>query len=777
MYCGDVKQCLDEMGEYSRRGEAGYPLIVNTDNYDDFQEIRNRLEADGARQCVYVSEYTLANGLPDIESAKRIAAGSGRFALIGVSQAAMLRGARFLDELLDELIGYPVSGNVIILLSHCRIYLEKFLKRDIRLKNRIVLVEGEKTPLPQIKIADSAESCEGIPYDDGISALIRRLERVRDAEVAERGFFTVATSFSAEFFLSSLYAVSKSGGVYDVLAGRYPVICGAAPREYGTDAQWRWLYRELEGRGSFQEFAQARFGSASNLESALGGVMNGVDENEKWLLWLSLKIFGAKGGSYLSLAVTNSASSGDLEDHIYMDLLDVERGNPDFERYYAERRRLIAMFPENLEKAGVYCQNVGRHGRDAAYYLTDATEQEEYALMQSIGQYEWTDGELLDVFSHGFPELSQYMREFVFDESNTRLPEKDRGFRETLTDYFQRYKMQKIRNRIDADFLEEVERFAEERPFLKLQSRSSIISSMDREGAQGYFFDALGVEYLAYIQAKCEKYGMICEIQAAHCELPSITVMNKDFKNYFDTKDIGELDTLKHHSPIYDYRTCQYPIHIFRELRIIDGELKKMRAWLGQSGMKKAVVVSDHGASRLAVIYRHESGSGLELEEKGVHSGRCCPAAEDPGLPFAAYENGYSVLGNYERFKGSRMANLEAHGGASLEEALVPIITLSLRPAKAEYRFVQSALQYKVGRPVQIELFCNVPMERPRLLVNGVFYDGALRADGRHAVFSMDGVKQKGEYAARVYEGEANTGVELAFTLERKTRDRNQLGI
>ena len=49
---------------------------------------------------------------------------------------------------------------------------------------------------------------------------------------------------------------------------------------------------------------------------------------------------------------------------------------------------------------------------------------------------------------------------------------------------------------------------------------------------------------------------------------------------------------------------------------------------------------------------------------------------EDPHLTQASYEDGYAVLANYERFKGSRAANLEVHGGATLEEVLVPVITL-----------------------------------------------------------------------------------------------------
>ena len=47
-----------------------------------------------------------------------------------------------------------------------------------------------------------------------------------------------------------------------------------------------------------------------------------------------------------------------------------------------------------------------------------------------------------------------------------------------------------------------------------------------------------------------------------------------------------------------------------------------------------------------------------ETDTKGEHSGRCCKMFEPYDLPFAAEENGYLVLADYGRFKGSRAANV-----------------------------------------------------------------------------------------------------------------------
>lgn len=776
MYCRSLDHCFEQIRAYANGKKTGYPLVVNTENYHDFQEILHRLEADSSKQCVYVSGHTYENGLPDIQKVKEIISGSGCYLSAGISQSMMLQGAYALDETLDECLNLSIRGHAIILVSHCRIYLEKYRQRDLRMENRMLLLEDKKSELPKIRLAESKEACAGMTFDDGIRALLSHLEKITDAEIAASPLITVVTSFSPTLFRESMYAVSAGGGIYDVLTNTYFDLAGSTAKDYGTDKQWLWLHHELKNYSSFLAYILTRFDAVSALSMHLGEVLESNDANQKWLLWLALKVFGAQSNRYLTLVLSNSTYSSDLEEHIYKDLLEISFTEPFFDQCFSERKRLIALLPENLQQISSYCQLVGRHGKNAVYYLTDATESEEYTFMQLLDQYEWGEEELLSVISHGFPELSLYMKEFVFDTINTKLPGTEEEFRYVLTDYFNRYKSQKVRNHIDEDFLDYVEQFAEERPFYMLQPRSSILSSMNKEGAQGFFFDALGVEYLSYIQAKCEQYGLICEIAIGHCELPSITVKNKEFKHYFDTKDIRDLDELKHHSADYDYQKCPYPIHVFRELEIIDREIRRIRAQLIQNVMERAVVISDHGASRLAVIYQHENQSSLQLDEKGEHSGRCCLCAEDPHIPKAAYEDGYAVLGNYERFRGGRRANLEVHGGASLEEVVVPVLTLSLKPDNVVYYFVNPVIKYKVGKPSELILFSNAPMNHPRLQVEGVFYDGVFQEDKHHVLFSMAEQKHVREYKAAVYEGEVNTGVELSFQIERNTKIRNLFG-
>ena len=449
-----------------------------------------------------------------------------------------------------------------------------------------------------------------------------------------------------------------------------------------------------------------------------------------------------------------------------------------FDTYYAERKRILDSIPENLPYIDDYCDQIGMHEKYAVCYLTAASERERYELVKSLSIYDYSEDEIGTVLKNGFPDIYSYMQPFAFDVLNTKLPDADSSLRGELTAYFAQYKQQKLTNRIFNEFISKVESHAVDRPFMKLQPRSSIVSKLDKDKTGFFFFDALGVEYLAFIQSKCEKYGLVSEFAIGRCELPSITSANKEFETTCpNVKKISDLDELKHHSMVYDYATCPYPIHLFRELEIIDAELRRIQTQLAQGTIQKAVILSDHGASRLAVLYGKESASNIELAEKGVHSGRCCKIDEDPNLPQASYEDGYSVLANYERFKGSRAANLEVHGGATLEEVLVPVITLARKPDNVTYCFVDPVIKFKMGQDVRITLFSNMPMKQPRIQVNGIFYDGTFVGDKKHAEFVMPELKRTNSYEALVYDGDKNVGITLSFSIERATKQKNLFGL
>lgn len=774
MQCENTNECFEQISAYFDSKRTGYFLLVNTENYDIYQEILHRLQADKSKKCIFASKHCLPNGLPDVEKVISEGVGLGEYALIGLSQALMLQGDIALESKLDEILNLPISGYGVVLLDHCQQVLCKFIRRDIRIQKRVVMVNGATSELPQIKLAKNKELCIDFEPLPDFSRLLACLEKLTERQRESQPYLTVVSSFSVSMFRRSIYPVSEADGIYESLIGKYSDIAGATQKSYGNDAYWSFLAEKIKPYKSFSALVCDVFGTTSNLSSHISDVMEENDKNRQWFLWLSMKVFGEVNNKYLSYVLANSETYDDFEEHIYLDLVDIDINNPDFTRYFSERKRLIKQFPEYYRLTAKYCEKSGIHQKYEIFYLTDESDTEKYEFVRCLSIYDYSDAELSRAAQSMSRSLSLYMKSFTFDSLNTKLAESDRDFRLKLTEYFNQYKIQKLTNRIYPEFLETVNKYAVSRSYNKLPPRSSIISHMDRKNMQLFFFDALGVEYLAFILAKCEEYGLAAEVSVGHCELPSVTSNNKEFFQYFiddNRYKIDDLDEIKHHSKIYNYQKCKYPLYLFEELDVIDEELRKIQSMLVQGAFEKALLVSDHGASRLAVIYGHEAVTKIELDESGEHSGRCCLADEDPQLPFAAYEDGYSVLANYDRFKGGRKANVEVHGGATLEEVLVPVIVLTKKPDNIEICFVNPTVTLTPHITPELTLYSNIALQKPRLYIGGEFYDGEFVADNKHAVFSLPNIKRKGSYRADVYDGEKNMSVTLEFKAQKQTRE------
>lgn len=772
MRCQNVTECFEEIKTYCNNISTGYPFIVNTEDYDVYHQLITWLRSDPSKHFVYVSDFCEETKLPCIPDAYVSAFSSKDTVLIGLSQAGMLRSRQSLEELLDMLIGEKTTGHTVVLLNHCRDYLLKHCARDVRLDRRILFVEtGMVMQLPQISLIQSADG-EAHPHViDGIRQLLICLEQMTNEKAEDSKIIMVSTKYPVSLFKHAIYAVTQGAGVYELLCEQYPDIADMTEKSYGTEEQWLWLNKALKETGSFSKLVNQTFHTVDSLDFKISDVLSDGTNIEKWLYWLALKVHTTHN-SYLNVAVSAAKYYQDLEQAIYFTLLDKSREDSDFEIAYKDRKSLLKKMPENLKLIAQYCNEVGKKDKDAVYFLTDLTEHEQTTLIQLLSEYEYDKDAVAEILQSASPDLAKYMKEFRFTTNNAKLA--NESMATELTNYFEAYKWQKLTNRITDGFVDIVKKMAEERPYNRLLARTAVIKNMQCRKAQAYFLDALGVEYLAYIAEKCREYGMLSEIHIGHADLPSITSINKDFDKCFDAEyvNIKELDELKHGVNRFNYEKVKIPTHLISELEVIDKLLRNIQRDLLQGQFTEAVIVSDHGASRLAVIYESEDESVIEMPEKGKHGGRCCLVPDNPEIPYAAYENGYSILANYDRFKGSRKADVEVHGGATLEEVLVPIIRLSIKPDKVMYSFVESVIFVKIKQDTTLTLFCNVPMEEPRLYIKNKFYEGAFTTnDQKHAKFVLSDIHRKNKYKAEIYEGDIATGVILDFEVKKQTRE------
>ena len=370
---------------------------------------------------------------------------------------------------------------------------------------------------------------------------------------------------------------------------------------------------------------------------------------------------GEIANEYLQHVATSSANYDEYQKNLFFALLDVvDRKN--FGEFYLQRKKILRgmsspYLADYLERLSELSPN-----SNAVRYLTDNTVEERRAMIQAVQGQE----QVPSIFRQNYPAMNDYLSDYDFGDA-------------AITEYFRRYKQVKLCNVDDAEFRAQVEEFARTRPYNKFETRRAVLDRIGND-SKLYWLDALGVEFLSCIILLASRAKLTTKTMIARAELPTLTSQNKNFyDDWTGDKFIKNqrLDELKHSTENFVDGKCSAPLYMCDELEIIDGVIDEIKNSLIQRKSGKVILTSDHGASRLAVMYGR--GTRHKVNCKGEHSGRCCLTSELDAKPNCAIEeNGYWILANYDRFAGGRLSSVEVHGGATLEEILVPVIEFSL---------------------------------------------------------------------------------------------------
>ena len=432
-----------------------------------------------------------------------------------------------------------------------------------------------------------------------------------------------------------------------------------------------------------------------------------------WRTYLKGLLSSTKN-EYLDKAIKSSTCYSDFRVKVYNHILDIPYQSSDYWRLYSIRKNMLK--DAKYDEISFFLREVKKKGDEKVFYLTDNTSEERRVIIKEIARTKTIPKQLEIIY----PALANYMYEYVFvGELSSEL-----------TEYFSEYKLQKMINQIDSSFIERVLKISSDghRLFNRLPSKNRIIESFDDGKTALCWVDALGVEYLGYIQKRAAELHMNVVIKIGCSNIPTLTDKNKDFFDSWSGPKMvkeEELDKLKHEGVKDEIVSpLAAPLHIERELLIIDEILLKIAGDL-KNKYQSVVIASDHGASRLAVI--NDTESIIEMSEKGIHSGRCCPVSELSQRPdCASEENGFWVLADYSRFKGGRKSSVEVHGGASLEEIIVPIIKFTLKDdvPKPEITILTLNPQYSHNTPPVVKLYCPYKVSLLVLKMEGQSYIG-----------------------------------------------------
>lgn len=424
-------------------------------------------------------------------------------------------------------------------------------------------------------------------------------------------------------------------------------------RQWGNDNQWYELAK--------------RFKVGQNIDTTLLDILSVTkyDQNtllsnwkkysdlEKWALWLLIKI-RAKS-DYIGLVINNCSCFDNFENSMCCTIIDL-LSHEKYNEFYIERKKLIEIMQLNNFTVDFYTRLNGLNPFDRIKCLTDITEKEKKSILLSLQRIN-IDNSVLELLKTIYNDLYLYLQ---ISECGSDIFE----------EYFSKYKICKIQDSYNDDFAFLVNEIAKNKGvWWTLDSRNYIVDTKYSEGSLIYYIDALGLEYLPILKSIFESRGLSIDIQVGYCNIPSITELNNDFTVNRRVEKEFELDHRKHEK-------ADYPLNILNELELIKKFADRAIRYLDEN--KKVIITTDHGSSRLAVIAKKATIKANDTATVLRHGRYCVDDKQSYGYVYECCidKDQYHVFANHDRFSISGAALGEVHGGATLEEVLVPVITI-----------------------------------------------------------------------------------------------------
>lgn len=755
-----LERCYSSIDRYLNREDESAPRFVNVESVEDMAAIVDHYRV-GENIFLTVEKYSSEDENPRIaDLLNDLATLQGNIFLTGFTTCWKLIGAKELSSQLTAIAQMSVEGHVVVLCFQCRDYLSF---SDLRLNRLVYSVDGVATPKPHIVFVNPMLQVTNEDWVEGMQKLPAFIETT-DADTLH-----VKTKHHPEEYPYALFRISEEANPYDALC-RIDQSTEEMAKDMGTDEQWTYALTLLQKQGDWVNAINHEIGLYSNLELFINASQDYTNE-KKWLYFVALKRFGAKN-ECLDLASQKAQAYEELAHWVVRGLVDLDCKSPNFWKLYDCRKALLNQMEVSDDEVLDYCRYIKCKKRDALYYLTDSHRLEKELILECIADYSesFSYDELRSALQHIYPDLYAYLTPYKFNAT-------------LLNQYFEGYIFCKLENRITPEFYSLVEEQAVKREYnLLLPARSEKIESVDMSGAFAYFIDAMGVEFLGYISEKSKQKKLLPKITVCRSELPSITSRNKDFLDTFaehnvQCKDIKQIDDIKHHgAENFTLENSPYPTHLIRELEIIDHVLDLIKLDLAKGRYAKAILVSDHGASRL-VILKNQLIDG-EFDAKGTHCGRVCAYTEQTGsMPMivqAGENDEYAVVANYERFKPGRLMGVEVHGGATLEEVTVPIIELSYVPGDIEIIVQTPFVMSSIRKPPIIEFYSTTKIDDIVVNVGNTEYK-ANTTDGHTFSIEMSKRTRANTYTADVYAGGTMIATGLEFRVEKEGFKSNDI--
>jgi len=441
---------------------------------------------------------------------------------------------------------------------------------------------------------------------------------------------------------------------FDILASR---LTNLLEKSWGTKNQWGWLLSRLKNEQSVQELAAKMFNAVEFQSLKLLADWKKLDDNSKWLAWLWGKTAENQGDLLVSVIQRSQSPESlvkDLYNIVFCDELTFKQ--------LRDRRDLLRLVAGPIPpKPFVNNLSPLKSPLSKLKALTGITTDERLLALSYTAELisERSDSALwLPHLETVFPELSHYLKYVSLGD-------------EFAESYFNSFTKARVLNCLTDELKMLGEQAAKNEHYYKYVTRLSYLEKYVERDKSVIWFDGLGLEWLGLIKGVASEYRDVkISFQPVRSNLPSITETNWGAEK--EAYAYRNLDQTAHS---YDYA---FPNSFHQEIEYVTSSFRKIIE--GMHPDEVIVITSDHGLTPAS--FNKETIKGLS-DVKPLHWGR--DAEYDTNASHLVVNSGVFIndgnrlfLATHGRlYGGAPFGDGQLHGGATLEEALVPIITLS----------------------------------------------------------------------------------------------------
>jgi hypothetical protein len=391
-----------------------------------------------------------------------------------------------------------------------------------------------------------------------------------------------------------------------------------------------------------------------------------LPDDELWAAYVWLLQKRLPTDTYLAKVLASDVTFGNLLRKYVVDIAATVLHDTDAKKFAAERADALT----GLSVESLIVEFIGRAKvvDSASEFLNCGTEAERIEIVRRVSKLNLLAG-LPEPFKRLYPALAAYLsNEFDYGTS-------------ALNTYFKEYRRLKVTNTITEAFAAKAFDLL---PPTSCLPRESVLSDLRTDDTALLVVDGMGAEYFPLLLALAKQRNMNVEppFTIACAKLPTSTKFNPiQWDTERTLNPVKGVDNIIHDgAEKHEHNLPEQNIEM--SLRKFDKVFNRVAKGLNQ--YSRVVVTSDHGASRLAVL-AHNEGLGATLPWVGQPlDWRYSLAPENSSRP-PEFEQQYHpdscktywVVRGYNRLPKLGGKLNELHGGASLEERLVPVVVFT----------------------------------------------------------------------------------------------------